>query len=239
MLKLLKRSVIDLGMLKSYLKKKAMNMVPHLRTAPIVLRMTVLMQVRSKILLMAPQYTKGGEIRLVQELHRKDFTILEMMELFWCFLARFLFLEDEDSFGNMFTKLCRKTKMIVRKCFPASILCKSEHNWTPNSATSVMATAIKTVHVATERDSTLLLEPLETRSPFSTLPTPELRTEEAASWDVEDPRHQKYSSGKMFLLLSVEMKPLRRKREPEDPESVPDLDIWVTLGLYVFKVAIV
>ncbi len=129
--------------------------------------------------------------------------------------------------------------MILRKFFPASILCKSEHNWTPNSATNAMDTAIKTARVAIERDSTLLLEPPETPSPFSTLHTPESRTEEAASWDVEDPRHQKCSSGKMFLLLSVEMTPLRRKRGTEDPGSVPDLEIWVTLSLYVFKVAIV
>ena len=81
---------------------------------------------------------------------------------------------------------------------------------------NVMASAIKMVHAATERDSTLLREQLEPRSLSSKLPIPKLRPEEAVLLDMEDPRQWKFSSGKMYPVKSVEMIHQPRKNDLED-----------------------
>lgn len=81
---------------------------------------------------------------------------------------------------------------------------------------NVMASVIRTVLVATEKDSTLLLEQRDTRSRSSTLPIPKLRREEAVLLDMEDPRQWRFSSGKMSLLLSAEMTHLKNLDGPEE-----------------------
>ena len=99
---------------------------------------------------------------------------------------------------------------------------------------NVTASVIKTVHVATERDSTSLLEQLDTRSLSFTLLIPKLSPEEVTFLDVEDPSQLKFSRGKMSLLLSVEMIHLRKKRGLEDRRSVQGHETLVALDLYAF-----
>ena len=171
---------------------------------------------RPKICLKVPLSTVVGENRLVRELHRMVTTIQEITRLSPRSMGWFLLLEGKDSSGNTCEKSWKRMRITMIQWWAVSIWCRSEHSWIPNSAMNVMASAIKMVHAATERDSTLLREQLEPRSLSSKLPIPKLRPEEAVLLDMEDPRQWKFSSGKMYPVKSVEMIHQPRKNDLED-----------------------